>query len=303
MGYSTDFEGTFKTDRPVDEDTYRLLRGLATTRRMARDVAPEFGTEGEFYVDGSGPFGQGRDDDIIDHNRPPATQPGLWCQWLIQDDRQTIEWDGSEKFYHYVEWLEYLIERILYPRGYVLNGQVRWQGERDGDSGTITVSDNCVSAITDIKAKWEEATDFRWEIMRTKERADDLLAVLAAHGAGAIAGNDPHREEWEERRELLGGIPDMEKAYAELAPKGIDDGLREWYMRAYPEDSSSARIREDVTFADLDDAIDTGRAFSSVMGYDDGYLGSPVTRRCMTRLAEMWGITYDDLYGKWIDRV
>lgn len=268
MGYSTDFEGTLTIDRPVDEETYRLLYGLATTRRMARDVAPEFGTEGEFYVDGSGPFGQGRDDDIIDHNRPPATQPGLWCQWLIQDDRQTIQWDGGKKFYHYVEWLEYLIGRILYPRGYVLNGRVRWQGERDGDSGTITVSDNCVSAVTDTEATWEKATDIRWDIMCAKGPASDL-----------------------------------EASYDELCPQEINNGIREWYMNAYPEDSNSARIREDVTFADLDDAIDTGKPLAAILGHADENLGSPVTRRCMARLAEMWGIDYADLHGKWISRI
>ncbi len=45
---------------------------------MARKVGPEFGVEGELYMDGGGDFGQAREDNIIDYNRflhtmlPPA---------------------------------------------------------------------------------------------------------------------------------------------------------------------------------------------------------------------------------------
>ena len=64
MGYTTDFRGSVKTDKPVDEETYNLLVGLNA-----------------------------------EHNYPPRTQPGLWMQWKIQEDHQTIEWDGGENFY------------------------------------------------------------------------------------------------------------------------------------------------------------------------------------------------------------
>lgn len=303
MGYTTEFEGHFITDRPVDEETYDLLRGLATTRRMKRDIGAEYGTEGEFYIDGTGYRGQGRDGNIIDYNRPPSTQPGLWCQWLIQEDRQTIQWDGIEKFYNYVEWLEYIIERVLYPRGYSLSGKVRWQGERPTDAGTITAHGDCVSAITDTEARWQSATNIRWDIMRMQRRADELYDSLSKAGSDALAGRDGHRLEWEEWQELLGSLSGLEMAYDGLVPDGMEDSIQEWYMSEYPEDSSSARIKEGVTFADLDDIIDTGGSFESVLGKDNGYFGPPVTRRCMTRLADMWGITYDDLYGKWITRL
>ncbi len=38
-------------------------------------------------------------------------------------------WNGAEKFYNYVEWLQYLIDKILAPRGYTLNGECQWFGE------------------------------------------------------------------------------------------------------------------------------------------------------------------------------
>lgn len=142
MGYSTDFFGSFQVDREVDDDTLALLVGLATTRRMARRLGPEFGFEGEFYVGGD-------DAGVMSHNEPPVTQPGLWCQWLIsEDDRKTIAWDGGEKFYNYVEWLSYLIAKVLAPRGYSLSGNVTWQGEDYSDRGTIVVRDNVVKTMS-----------------------------------------------------------------------------------------------------------------------------------------------------------
>ncbi len=145
MGYTTDFEGSFKLDKPVDEETYMLLVGLGSTRRMARKVDAKYGVEGEFYVGGDGFMGQDNDSTVIDNNREPKTQPGLWCQWLIQDDHQTIEWNGCEKFYHYFEWINYLNDKILKPRGYVLNGRVCFQGEESDDQGAIIAKDGAIT--------------------------------------------------------------------------------------------------------------------------------------------------------------
>ena len=38
MGYNTCFEGNIEINKPVDEKTKKLLKGLASTRRMSRDV-------------------------------------------------------------------------------------------------------------------------------------------------------------------------------------------------------------------------------------------------------------------------
>lgn len=151
MGYSTDFQGKLKFNRQLTLDDYNFLRKLAGTRRMARNVGKEFGVEGEFYVDGTGVMGQGSDDNIIDHNKPPKTQPGLWLQWTPTEDGKYLEWDGVEKFYNYVDWLEYLIQRVfphLQKEGeepYVLNGSISWQGEDFEDRGIITVVNNKIT--------------------------------------------------------------------------------------------------------------------------------------------------------------
>ena len=142
MGYTTEFKGQFNLDKPLSVADLNFLKKFNETRRMARNLPEEYGVQGEFYVDGSGSFGQDREKSVIDYNTPPSTQPGLWCQWVPTEDGEAIEWDGGEKFYNYVEWIKYLIDKILKPRGYVLNGSVRWRGEDFDDDGTIIVEDN-----------------------------------------------------------------------------------------------------------------------------------------------------------------
>ena len=145
MGYTTDFEGRFNLNKKLTKKLSETLTKFAGTRRMARRLGPEFGIEGEFYVEGTGDFGQTKDPSIIDFNRPPCTQPGLWCQWVPTPDDKGIMWDGGEKFYEYVAWLEYLIKNFLAPNKYKLNGEVIWQGEESYDRGKIVVKNNIVT--------------------------------------------------------------------------------------------------------------------------------------------------------------
>lgn len=155
MGYTTSFEGQLKFDRPVEDEDFKLVNGLANTRRMKRKVDPKYGVDGEFYIDGEGFMGQGHEDNIVDHNTPPETQPSLWLQWVINDDHEHLEWDGGEKFYSYVEWLEYLMEKVFEPRGYKLNGEIDWFGEDPDDRGKISVVDNDVM-VYEVKLSFVE---------------------------------------------------------------------------------------------------------------------------------------------------
>lgn len=155
MGYTTDFfNQKLRLNKQLSVDDKNFLTKLSETRRMARNVDAKYGVEGEFYVDGG--LDDYNDPTVIDHNRSPRTQPGLWCQWTPTEDGWGLEWDGGEKFYNYVEWLEYIIN-WLKPRGYVLNGSVDYQGEEAGDQGTIVVEDNVVSTRA-LGSDGEEAT-------------------------------------------------------------------------------------------------------------------------------------------------
>jgi hypothetical protein len=144
MGYTTDFEGRFNLNKELSDELDSYLTRFSETRRMARNLPEEYGVEGEFYVDGGGFCGQDHEPSVIDHNTPPSTQPGLWCQWVPTQDKMGIEWDGGEKFYDYTKWLKYIIDNFLEPKGYVLNGQVVWSGEEVTDVGVLEIKDNKV---------------------------------------------------------------------------------------------------------------------------------------------------------------
>ena len=162
MGYTTEFQGTFSLNKTLTEAQVAYLTKFSETRRMKRNakfaatlpdpfrnaVGLPIGNEAEYFVGGVGYFGQDDDPSVIDHNDPPKNQPGLWCQWVPSASGEGIEWNGGEKFYYYVEWLNYIIKNFLIPWGLVLNGTVKWRGEDFDDCGKILVKDNVVSKIT-----------------------------------------------------------------------------------------------------------------------------------------------------------
>jgi hypothetical protein len=136
------------------------LRLFNETRRMRRDpekakLLPDpvrnaagltLGPEAGYFVGGEGYHGQEDADSVLDHNRPPSGQPGLWCNWTPNEHGTAILWDGGEKFYSYLDWMEYLLQHFLIPWGYVLNGEVHWAGEEEEDRGIITIRHNQVEA-------------------------------------------------------------------------------------------------------------------------------------------------------------
>jgi hypothetical protein len=162
MGYTTEFKGSVTISPPLNAHEVSYLRKFAASRRMDR-------ARGPFFVEGSGPFGQGPDDDIRDFNQPSSGQPGLWCKWEPTDDGTAIKWNGEEKFYDSAEWMTYLIDTFLKPGAalaselvskvpgrhypeefehftfdHELKGVIDAQGEEQGDRWQLVVTGNIV---------------------------------------------------------------------------------------------------------------------------------------------------------------
>ena len=76
MGYTTDFSGCFTLNKQLEPKMKEFLTKFNETRRMKRNADDKFGIEGEFFVDGTGSFGQDHTSDVVDYNMPPKTQPG-----------------------------------------------------------------------------------------------------------------------------------------------------------------------------------------------------------------------------------
>jgi hypothetical protein len=156
MGYTTYFCGSIDIDPPLNEAEREYLRRFAGSRRMDRERGP-------YFVDGSGYRGQGADPDVRDHNTAAAEQPGLWCQWVPDDEGTCLEWDGGEKFYDAERWMAYLIEHFLRPGAcaesvddpqfadfsfdHCLDGEIDASGEDPDDRWLLRVADNEVFVL------------------------------------------------------------------------------------------------------------------------------------------------------------
>lgn len=214
MGYTTIFDGKFDLNkRLLDSEAIYLLE-FSRTRRIKRNPAilqniPDparqainnlpLGEEGCYFVNEK--WDEDSEISVVDYNRPPKTQPGLWCNWIPTADGGGIKWNGVEKFYYYVEWLQYIINNFLKPWGYVLNGEVTWQGEREEDTGMILVTNNVIIFPEDAEELLRYAVSpvsvpkFVWDCFKTMEATGfDLTdwkevidkAVELGHGEAAL---------------------------------------------------------------------------------------------------------------------
>lgn len=130
MGYTTNFEGRFNMSETASAEVIIKLRQL------------------------EGADGREMDD-------PDA--PGTYCQWQITRDCSGIEWDGGEKFYDYVEWLQYIIDKILAPSGIHLTGSVAYFGEEVTDNGMLIIKDGKVEQVktAQVAEEWSALVAFR----------------------------------------------------------------------------------------------------------------------------------------------
>lgn len=172
MGYTTYFSGEVAVTPPLNQQEIAYLERFASSRRMYRAQGPYFTDPGNDW----GETGTG----ILDGNKPPQQQPGLWCQWVPTEDGSAICWAGGEKFYSSAEWMAYLITTFLksgatvqrelfggdralsvlrkdqagwvYPPefaaftfNHVVNGEIDADGEASDDIWRLVVRDNVVS--------------------------------------------------------------------------------------------------------------------------------------------------------------
>ena len=120
MGYTTDFDGQFEFNRKLTKKELQAMETLDETR----------------------------------HEDGYKEKPSIWLQWIVEEyhDTHYLIWDGNEKFYNYIEWLEYLIKYFFKPNNLSITGRVRWRGEEFDDMGTISVEDNEVEVLEFVQA-------------------------------------------------------------------------------------------------------------------------------------------------------
>jgi len=149
MGYTTDFNGRFELDKPLTVTHMNTLKAFANE--------PHCGSDDETF-------------------------PSVWCQWVPTCDYTGIEWDGSEKFYEYTDWLVYIIEKFLEPWGHKLNGEVSWQGESPDDIGMLVVENNVVSERAGTVVYKEDEPEVDAEAEALAKLLTDLPRTIVGDG-------------------------------------------------------------------------------------------------------------------------
>ncbi len=218
MGYTTEFQGKFKFSKPLTPAQTAYVNQWGDCRRMKRDankckkladptreaVGLPLGREGEFFAGGLGFAGQDDDPSVLEHNSPPSTQRVGGVQWRGNEDGQYREWDGSEKFYNYVEWLRYMIVNFFERWSVKLNGVVAFQGEERKDKGVIVVKDSVVGT-----AKKGKLTDAKEEapakpLDRFITDATEAVVNVYDEFRDDLNGESIGERELDSLRELLG---------------------------------------------------------------------------------------------------
>ncbi|MEO6892250.1 MAG: hypothetical protein ABI324_24970 [Ktedonobacteraceae bacterium] len=161
MGYYTEFTGTFKFEKPLAGRHLAYLQGFNETNHyhwnpelLQNELDPfreavglPLGEHGCYFTGNH--TTRGHDDQAWrywkDHPAKLGEQcpgkPYFRCGWRPGDDGTELLAD-LDKFYDYVEWLQYLLDHFIVPWDYVLCGIVTWKGQDEEDIGTIIVSYN-----------------------------------------------------------------------------------------------------------------------------------------------------------------
>lgn len=111
MGYTTDFVGWVQIDPPLRDEETDYLRAFNQTRRFDRKAGP--------YVVLDHPLADDEDSDTDypeeRYDKPAPGEPSLRCPWTPVTSGRYLSYDGCEKAYEAVGWLDYLIRTFLAP--------------------------------------------------------------------------------------------------------------------------------------------------------------------------------------------
>ena len=124
MGYTTTFEGHISIGEPLLAKTLERLDFLGEDSRD------------NVYLKQMG-------------------APQGYCQWVLRPDPndyelQCLKWDGEEKFYDSLEWMQFIVETVL--TDYTCNGVIEAQGEELSDRWLLVVENSKVSQYQGLKA-------------------------------------------------------------------------------------------------------------------------------------------------------
>lgn len=103
---------------------------------------PETYFQGEFELDKKATEEMKNQMKEIDVNNE-TIKNSINC-WKFSDDGKQIIWNEEiRECYDYIAWIQYIVDKLIIPNGYVLNGEMHWHGEDYADMWKlITIKNN-----------------------------------------------------------------------------------------------------------------------------------------------------------------
>lgn len=92
---------------------------------------------------------------------------------------------------------------------------------------------------------------------------------------------------------------ELNEEIIEEAKKDVTDlslNIKPWYHETYPTDDIYTELRDEVTFQDVQNALDKGEDVYEVFGVGD----SIVRERVFEKLSELRNVEYDVVYNEWL---
>ena len=77
---------------------------------------------------------------------------------------------------------------------------------------------------------------------------------------------------------------------------GENINAKVWYMNKYPSDEYAIFLKDGITFGELWNCLKNGNDFYRFSGAND----SLVRERLFVKMAEIFNVPYDFIYGMWI---
>ena len=128
MGYSVYYGGEVNITPPLTEEHAAIVQALTEhdeteqTRQIRESIAAN-----------------------------PEPEGWEWAgHFTVSEDGATILPEEDESRHGLGLWLGVLIEHFFRPGGYLLNGEISWEGEGQDDHGWIYVKDNQLEEIDDL---------------------------------------------------------------------------------------------------------------------------------------------------------
>ena len=143
MGYTTIWHGKLAVKPPLPRAVTRYLTHFFERRHVL--MSPNHHEQGAFEVDHLPPHEVSEEPlDVVDWNRPPPSQPFMWCDWEIDPLGGSLTVKRPRN-YRSIEWLEYIIWKFISPYHCVVSGTMTWRGEEVGDEGCLHVEGNTIT--------------------------------------------------------------------------------------------------------------------------------------------------------------